>query len=359
MSINELTIVFPVDFGRRGADLLARVKAHAEFAMQHGIRLVFGYNQRLSKIDFEFQRYVESLSKESVQVGIVKTEEVNLAKLRNVAVDKVQTTLVLLLDLVISIELVRTVLYQFGKREALFVMLPCLYLTEKGSKIIANGDVAGEYIVKDFFARSRRYVQHLAMPSSVILLEKKEYVMLNGFDESYHGHGYEDFDFMLRLFSKNGLNPTQSLMFDEPYKAPLLSRGFRAVFAEQCIDHVINKAFVFHLYHKKAHDDLYYRKRIDNAKIFKQKVQQLLQNDSLSVTPLGCEQQNETGSVVEYPSLIPAFYRKIALAGRDVNDYFVLFDAGLKKGFKKRLFEKYRNLKIEIFGVKNDFVKKN
>lgn len=42
---------------------------------------------------------------------------------------------------------------------------------------------------------------HLASPSSITILKSADYETLHGFDESFRGHGYEDFDFLVRLYN--------------------------------------------------------------------------------------------------------------------------------------------------------------
>jgi predicted glycosyltransferase involved in capsule biosynthesis len=58
---------------------------------------------------------------------------------------------------------------------------------------------------KKFFDFSRKEFLHLASPSSITILKSDDYRMIKGFDERFRGHGYEDFDFLIRLYELHGM----------------------------------------------------------------------------------------------------------------------------------------------------------
>src|SRR5690606_25247440 len=94
--------------------------------------------------------------------------------------------------------------------------------------------------------------------------------------EQFIGHGYEDFDFMLRLFQHKGLiEYSADILVDEPYLAPLMSVGLRTVLAKPFLESLIQPVYFLHKFHKKDKEEGYYKKRGFNKNLFFNKYQKI------------------------------------------------------------------------------------
>jgi len=204
----ELSIVTTIDLARRPKQLLDRLHLLYKFATAAGLRLVVGHNDRATRHDATLRAWHDRNSGAAcVLVSQALYEgEVNNARLRNAALALVVTPTVVLMDADIYID--RANLEHLADAVAAgspLAMLPCLYLTDAGTQLLLSGGAASA-VIDDYFSYRREYVMHLAMPSSVIAFKTKDGLDIGGFHEGYTGHGYEDFDFMLRLAKKNWLD---------------------------------------------------------------------------------------------------------------------------------------------------------
>jgi len=236
--------------------------------------------------------------------------------LRNLAVSsaKFETILFLDADIYADIELFQYLACRVAGGEP-YAMLPCLYLTPTGTRELLSRKI-GMDIINGFFQFDRKKVLHLAMPSSIIAMKKEDYFSLGGFNEAYKGHGYEDFDFMMRLIMKSSkVKAASEILIDKPYRAPLLSEGFRAVLAEKCIPHVLEKKFAFHLWHPRNGKESYYLRRSENAKIFQGELRKCLD--------INYEMEINSG----VPFLIEPFFRACMEKGYKPTDFYALFHA--------------------------------
>ena len=346
MTNSDITLIFPIDFSRRGQEILSRAKSQCQFAIANGYNAVFGHNNRDAQADTEFHAYVASLRSERIKISCYDDDDsINLSKLRNVAVQKTQTKYIVLLDidLVITNDKIQDMREVLQTRKSIFVMLPCLYLTLRGNKVIKvpNGE---RYILNDYFrGLSYRYVQHLAIPSSVLMLETDLYKKLDGFDEGYTNHGYEDFDFMLKLMIANGEILPQHTIIDEPYKAPMLARGFRAIFATHCIEFILHQQFAFHLYHKKVHMESYYEARKENAKMFQKKLCQFIELSEKNASAV----QNHNNVMI----LMRTLYQQVDEKGLSINDFAVLFQSPVRRKKRMQILKWVQNLMVELNGA--------
>jgi len=163
-------------------------------------------------------------------------------------------------------------------------MFPCLYLSKSGSKLISKTSAA-EF--KDHYYDFRRdLILHLAFPCSIVLCDMASVREIGGFDEQFVGHGYEDFDFMLRLFHHKGLiKCSADILVDEPYLAPLMSMGLRAVLAKPFLESLIQPIYFLHQFHKKDKEEGYYKKRATNKYLFINKYQKV-KEDQLHLNKL-------------------------------------------------------------------------
>ncbi len=313
----DLSIVTTLDLARRPEQLLERLHLLYNFSSGAGFRLVVGHNDRGTRHDVKLRRWHDrhagtacTLASQRFYAG-----EVNNACLRNAALGQVATPIVVLMDADIYLdrEHVERLAHAVASGTTL-AMLPCLYLTNAGTQILLSGGAASA-LIDDYFNYRRHYVMHLAMPSSVIAFKTSDALGLGGFHEGYTGHGYEDFDFMLRLARNTGLiNGSADLLLDKSYAAPLLAEGFRAHLGGLCLREMIEKRFAFHLFHCRDNSEQYYALREKNRSLFQSRIA-----SAFGMSPLASESAT--------PPLIDQFFALCRVMQRQSDDYFACFDA--------------------------------
>lgn len=307
-----LTAIIPIDLKRRPNDLIKKAVNLVEKANKKNIKIVFGHNNSNSKHD---KKLINKI-KEFPQVKICSTtffnNEVNSSQLRNLAFEAVETEFIILLDVDIHPDFDLFIKYQervsFGLKP--FYILPCLYLTSYGSNLLTNKNISSHELKEKYFSFSRKEFLHLASPSSITVLRSSDYKKLNGFDNLYTGHGFEDFDFLVRLAELHNEIEKPSDFFNEMNsRSPLFFVGFRRYLGELCIDSLLEKDLAFHLYHSKDNNENYYRSReLNYTRFFKK-------NNKL-----------ENSKNHKDPTLLSTFINSCNEKKLDIADYSILFE---------------------------------
>lgn len=267
MQTPDLSIVIPLDFHRRSWDFYRRVKRFVHMFAGQSVQLIFGCNAAPQFWVKCLQRLIAKHA--NMHVCLVAAEASSLSKLRNAAIAAVKTKYVMFLDIDIvpDLNLVDLAYQQTLNHPKQISMFPCLYLSKQGSKLIY--EQSAQKFIEQYFDFRRDLILHLAFPSSIVLTDIASVREIGGFDEQFVGHGYEDFDFMLRLFHHKGLiEYSTDILVDEPYLAPLMSVGLRAVLAKPFLESLIQPVYFLHQFHKKDKDEDYYKKRIQNKDLF-------------------------------------------------------------------------------------------
>ncbi|WP_228703751.1 galactosyltransferase-related protein [Acinetobacter larvae] len=275
----DLSIIIPIDFNRRAWNIYQHCKLLKTQLNHHNVQVILGC---VPQPAFWYKRLI-NLFKDSPNIHIVQTntQSSHLSELRNQALQQVTTTYVMFLDIDIycSFAQIQQSYLDVLAHPQQICMYPCLYLSAKGSKKINR--LKPNDFKKAYFHFKRDLILHLAFPSSIIICDMQSVQKINGFDPAYIGHGYEDFDFMLRLFHhKELLSYSPEILIDEPYRAPLMSRGFRAMMAEIQLEQLLEDNYFIHLYHKKNKQERYYQKRNNNQAYFLEKFQHLINTES-------------------------------------------------------------------------------
>ena len=307
----KLTAIIPIDLSQRPFDIINKARRLARVAENSEIFIVFGHNDRGSLADAIFQRSMRGYRRTTISSQAFNTATVNASRLRNLAFSYVSTEYLLLLDVDIwpDFDLIFRHVENL-KDGSDFSILPCVYLTQLGSQALQKKETTTAELTSKFFEFSRKEFLHLASPSSVTVLKTSDYERLGGFDEEFIGHGYEDFDFLIRLADLYNRIPNSSDFLDERVaRSPLFSVGFRKHLGKLCFESLINKDFTFHLHHRKPQKSSYYDARKSNSQIFKTK----------HAFRAGDELNNET-------TLIKEFVDYCEVSGLSVHDYSVLFD---------------------------------
>lgn len=269
----DLSIIIPIDLSYRSSDILQRIKHLAVIAQNQPIRFILGCNAQPERKVQQLKKVIEACPQ--ITLVIDHSDSGHLSRLRNIALAQVQTRYVMFLDIDIHINLqqIHNAFTEVQQHPAQLCMYPCLYLSKKGSKQVNRLTLtAFKHAYYDF---RRDLILHLAFPSSIIITDLKSVQAIKGFDEQFIGHGYEDFDFILRLFHHKGLIKYQpSLLIDETYLAPIMATGFRAILAERQLEQLFKKEYFLHIHHEKDKKSLYHQQRQANQQRFEKKLKQ-------------------------------------------------------------------------------------
>lgn len=314
-----LTALVTIDLGRRHRQLVERVDTQAFHLATAGIAVVVAHNDRGGHWDQRLKDMAVRWPSSSRLVSHALDSGIpNNSMLRNFGARHILTTHMALLDADIFPDtgLLREMYDSVSSGAEPFAMAPCLYLTVSGSRYVQSGKPIAE-IYKRYLRFDKSQFHHLASPSSVMIFSVADFAAIGGFCEDYRGHGYEDFDFMIRLaLAKKAIKTSAEFLVDRPYHAPLLADGFRAVLSILCLNRMLDRKFALHLHHDKQARDPYYMERVSNADLFKRRMESLL-----------IEQPPEAAQRSARSILSDAFFDNCEKRGIDSAHYYVLFDA--------------------------------
>ncbi|WP_312239658.1 galactosyltransferase-related protein [Pantoea sp.] len=307
-----ITAIIPIDLSRRSKDITSRALLLSEYYEKTNIKIIYGVNNRNTRQDKKFLKAIQKFKNTTVNIINSNSTLVNTSLLRNVAFEGVKTKYTLLLDVDIYPE--KEIFYKYLTKleqgKSSFYILPCLYLTRYGSNILLKKRKKTYELKEDFFNFSRKEFLHLASPSSITLLKTSDYQILKGFNENFEGHGYEDFDFLIRLAKlHNRISFDSDFIVDKPARSPLFATGFRKHLGKLCLEQLLEKDMVMHVFHSKNDINDYYSRRQQNFIEFKCK-----------------HGLNLSERVYSEPSLLNLFLSSIYDKHIDVTGYSILFE---------------------------------
>lgn len=331
-----LTCIVPIDLRRRPKDIISRAINLSKSAMVDNVNISFGINYSNDRYE---NLFIEKMSVFSnVAIELVKGKrEVNLSSLRNAAFSNVDTDDLVLLDVDIYPDFslfIKDIKKNYYERDK-FIIYPCLYLSKSGSKVLKNSCLRDMDLLKKYFLFHRMYFLHLASPSSITLMKKDTYKKIGGFNESYIGHGYEDFDFLIRLCKFYSILPKDTDSFiDKPSRSPLFAVGFRRFLGRLCFPKLLSKEILLHVYHDKyqCENDSYYEYKRDNFCFFESEHYAFFNNEISG--------GNDT--------LISEFINYVSMNNGSIHDYSIYFEN--KPGHVDRLDTFKRRLRFLLNG---------
>ncbi|WP_037036115.1 galactosyltransferase-related protein [Rahnella sp. WP5] len=307
-----LTIIIPIDLHYRASDIIKKCKLLLTNSEGKNVKFIFGHNNRNTKADKEFVKLFKNTSNSKLISAQFYSGEVNSSLLRNRAAAVVDTKYICLLDIDIWFDFV--ILEKYYKRLITncepFYIIPCLYLTKLGSDLLIKKKISSRKLIERYFSYSRKEFLHLASPSSITIMNIEDYNSLDGFDEKYSGHGYEDFDFLIRLLKKyNKLEYKNDFLSNNKARSPLFATGFRRYIGVFCLKLLLEKDIALHLHHEKAPILNYTHARKLNHELFSNKYSSYC-----------------TGKVDHDSSLITTFIKLCNENSYNLIDYSILFD---------------------------------
>lgn len=269
----KYSLIVPVDLNLRPFNILKKVKLILQRASED-VEIIFGHNDRGSIFDKYLKQITKNKSNVKLASGKFYTKLICQSLLRNKAVKQSSCEYIYLMDVdyVFDEKLSDSCIQDLKNNTIPFIILPCLYLSPKGSRAILK--YSREEMFEKFISFRKDLFLSLASPSGgAIFMKKEDYFTIGGFDEDFIGRGGEDFEFMIKLalFHKM-IEPTQDLMLNRFYKAPLLSEGFRKYLSFNGLPYFFEKKVAFHLYHSRNRLRGYFRRYAKNSELLQEKI---------------------------------------------------------------------------------------
>lgn len=93
--------------------------------------------------------------------------------------------------------------YKLNEENESFFMVPCVYLSEQGSKEFLEADIKtrSSVFMQYVYEGNRDYYDNFATGTSCIVVNRYHYLSIGGHDKDFFGHGFEDFELIHRLAS--------------------------------------------------------------------------------------------------------------------------------------------------------------
>lgn len=169
---------------------------------------------------------------------------------------------------------------ELAHRPERFFCIPVGFLTEEATKHFLQ-DLPGSHNIDHWSyelatSEDSDRLQHFVKGSSCIVMNRDDLISIGGHDETYDGHGAEDFELLHRLGQRFPIREKpQDYTLNTGSGAIKGYRGFRAYFAlygKQALEQGIT---LVHLFHPKRKGWGYYQHKRNFAKL-----KRLMENDS-------------------------------------------------------------------------------
>lgn len=209
--------------------------------------------------------------------------EFSPAIVRNLAVEKATKKYLFFLDVDLSFSelfldtLKSEINQQLVENQKKFLMLPCFYLSPKGTKIYEHSKDKIE-IINEFreslLLGENKFVERLAINTSAIVLKKEYFIKIGKFSEDFFGHGGEDFEFIHRLMSLSPhfVRNEEEYYCDKVEQFPASYKGFRKYMAYYSMEYIFTDLVLVHRWHERALMNFFYMKRIKNENLLIKKM---------------------------------------------------------------------------------------
>ncbi|MBA3519169.1 MAG: hypothetical protein H0T75_16385 [Rhizobiales bacterium] len=175
---------------------------------------------------------------------------------------------------------------EIGRRELAvafdrFFCVPVIFLSETGTRDYLAAERAAEFPLHHAAFRHRALDEtsgvsvSIAYASSCMVANRLHYLALGGHDESFFGHGAEDFELLHRIAATMPRAPRPPAYYvDFKDNGITAYRGFRAAFALFGIEAFQSGLFLVHLHHPSRPSRDYNRRRKRNFRLLRRRMQQ-------------------------------------------------------------------------------------
>ena len=175
-------------------------------------------------------------------------------------------------DLLIEIEA-----QELAKSISSFLMIGVIYLTREGTESYQPDKK--HYYIDKMLQHDEAYIQKHSSGTSHILLHKKHFETLGGYDEYFSKWGHEDIEFNARLILQDNLYslPSNFLKDERNFSNIYQYEGWKSLYRLYG-DRTLYKGIVlFHAWHSNDKESSYYDNKLKNKHYFHRKLEAHLQ----------------------------------------------------------------------------------
>ncbi len=310
--MNSLTVVIPLKVTTDNTYVIKRLEKLINYFERFPVEVVISDATIIKKYIKSVQQII--INKDNV-VYVNKAIKgiYSAATSRNTGVEHTNGEYLLFFDVDLIIhddfmEQLNSDIERIKRDEIKFSIYPSLYLSEHYTNILHTHTT----VTKLFFEKANKSFQegsnvdvlYNAINTSTILVKKQTFISVGKFDESFVGHGYEDFELIHRLFLFEN-NQKIGKDYFEDYKTPFIAhyKGFRKYYLVKTLPMYMNGFFTMHLYHPRPLSKLYYKNRINNSKNFINMIKNSVNYEDLN--------SNELLNMMDIPHIIIGFYELV------------------------------------------------
>ncbi|MEK3857185.1 glycosyltransferase [Cytobacillus sp. FSL H8-0458] len=309
-----LGVIIPFRYSIDRKDALERVKNLFNVKLPNGVKFFLVDSGSPDNISEELQSICNLNNNDYLYVD-TKTEIFSAGKARDIGAIYCNTEFLFFQDVdLLPYEgfyeelLMEIEIQKLRENSAEILMVPCIYLSEEGSKIYKNtpNDERKSRFFQYLLEEDKDIISFLAPGTSAIVINRSHYLSIGGHDKDFFGHGFEDFEFNHRAITINNkfIRPTK---YYEDFKHWNANKyeGFRSMFRLYGDILFAKGIFLAHIWHEPIVKGSKYRgSNINNRKLLVDKMKKF----------------DETGI---HPTPLPDIYKGKSLAlGRKNTPFF-------------------------------------
>lgn len=239
-----------------------------------------------------------------------------------------------------------------------FFIIPCLFLTEKGTRKLEAFDKAERrsLAMNDLVYGKNKYVQFLGIVSSTIVVNRAKFLSLGGNRKEMFGHGFEDFESLYRLISSSGKVeglPEKLCNFNPSWQITKYE-GHRAYLSLMAREALAQGIFMVHNWHDKMPREFKETTNINFSK-FTKYITDFEKNINLPLPLSGLEAKKKVMLILSGGKFALEWYRDILVFLGE--PYLINEGVFLTKGAfdSKKLMEALEYHKIDIVLMVNPY----
>jgi len=295
--MDTCSIIVPIDLSRRPLGVLRRLRAFLDAPWPAGCtEIVVAHLTYGTRWDRVLERMVSARRTRMRNIVLPQTARlphepgIPLGRLRNIGAEAASGMDLFFadVDLVLPPNVIEEARQLRRELERGFVSVPVIYLSHRVGLDAARRLAAAtpQRQVADHLRTLalNRQMDGLALNSSLILVNKEHYRRLEGFHERYCGHGFEDFDLLMRLAHADEKAPLPaSVLVNVPQASPGHAVGFRSYLARFTAPVLARGTIAYHVHHWRPKGDGYFEARQRNYELFCERMRSLgIVDDSLT-----------------------------------------------------------------------------
>ncbi|EAL7789741.1 glycosyltransferase, partial [Campylobacter jejuni] len=261
-----LSVIIPFGLSKERPYIEERIVEKAKyFKSDENIEFIFV--EGFSSQNHNLKQYI--LKQNHIYLKDQEQKVFSQGKCRNLGASYANAKVILLLDLdcFVSFENFAKILKliqikNIANNPNALVVLPVVYLTQKANEILKNYEIDfwDALIQEDLISGKKSFVKFFAPSStSSLIINKHKFLELGGNNESFIGHGYEDFDLFARVLKS-------CIKFEEmPFNLNYDSRnwnfynfkGFRSWFSLLGYEACFYGIYMYHFWHIEPNQNGY------------------------------------------------------------------------------------------------------